>query len=252
MSHDCVRDALVVVADGGQAVLGGAVAGDVHDRGAVLERAELVVGGERGAGVVGLVAQRPVQLGGVPDRLVDGEPQVGRVDHQVVACRPRRSARRAWRRAARGPRRARRRSPSVPSVRYSQPRPTGGAIEAIESKIPALVGAHRLEARAASAPAAAWSGCRRGRRSTCSPAPAAGRRRVVDRGAVRSRSVQSTSSAALSAAGTSNGLTSYAETQVTSSCTGSGASSTGRRGHRRRRPGRPRRRSRRPARLRRR
>ena len=43
----------------------------------------------------------------------------------------------------------------------------------------------------------------------------------------RSRLVQSTSTAAFSAVGTSRGLTSYAEIQVTSSWTGSGAISTG-------------------------
>ena len=78
--------------------------GDVHDRGAVLQGAELVVGREGRAGVVGLVAQRAVELGGVADRLVDGEPQVGRVDHEVVACRPRRWAPSASPRAARAPR----------------------------------------------------------------------------------------------------------------------------------------------------
>ena len=79
--------ALVVVADGGQAVLGGAVAGDMHDTRSVLQVAELVRGGERRAGVGGLVAQRPVELGGVPDRLVDGEPEVRRVDDEVVPAR---------------------------------------------------------------------------------------------------------------------------------------------------------------------
>ena len=49
-------------------------------------RAELVDGGERRPGVGRLVAERPVELGGVPDRLVDGQPQVGRVDDQVVAA----------------------------------------------------------------------------------------------------------------------------------------------------------------------
>ena len=78
--------ALVVVADRGQAVLDGAVAGDVHDVGAVLQRVELVVGRERRAGVVGLVAERAVELGGVADRLVDGQPEVRRVDDQVVAA----------------------------------------------------------------------------------------------------------------------------------------------------------------------
>src|SRR6185369_5409864 len=47
--------ALVVVADAGQAVLGGPVAGDVHDARTVLQLAQLVRGGERGAGVGGLV-----------------------------------------------------------------------------------------------------------------------------------------------------------------------------------------------------
>ena len=79
-------DALVVPADGGQPVDGGAVAGHVHQRRAVLQGAELVDGGERRAGVGGLVAQRPVELGGVPDRLVDGEEEVGRVDDEVVAA----------------------------------------------------------------------------------------------------------------------------------------------------------------------
>ena len=79
-------DALVVPADGGQPVRGGAVAGDVHQRRAVLQAAELVDGRERRPGVGGLVAERPVELGGVPDRLVDGQEQVGRVDDEVVAA----------------------------------------------------------------------------------------------------------------------------------------------------------------------
>ena len=39
------------------------------------------------ASVGGLVAERPVELGGVPDRFVDGEPEVGRVDDEVVVAR---------------------------------------------------------------------------------------------------------------------------------------------------------------------
>ena len=77
-------DAVVVEADRREAVRVGAVAGDVHQRRAVAQAAELVRRGEAGAGVGRLVADRPVVLGGVPDRLVDGQPQVGRVDHQVV------------------------------------------------------------------------------------------------------------------------------------------------------------------------
>src|SRR5262249_6218482 len=73
-------------ADGGEAMLDGAVADDVHDAAAVPERVELVEGREAGAGVGRLVAEGAVQLGGVPDRLVDGQPQVRRVDDQVVAA----------------------------------------------------------------------------------------------------------------------------------------------------------------------
>ena len=128
-------DALVVVPDGRQAVLGGAVTGDVHQLGAVLQLAELVEGGEGGARVGGLVAQRAVQLGGVPDGLVDGQPQVGRVDDQVVDARL--DARRAHLlgEQLRDPRQLDSQSQPVP-VRYSQPRPTGGARVRIESNSP--------------------------------------------------------------------------------------------------------------------
>ena len=194
MSQLCAGDALVVVADGGQAVLDGAVAGDVHDRRAVLQRAELVDGGERRAGVVGLVAERPVELGGVADRLVDGQPQVATGRSPGRSGRPRPTARRASRRAGRAARRARRPSRSRSPVRYSQPRPTGGAIVRIESKTPrrssvpwtSTLGLQR-------APAAGWSWCRRGRRRTCSPRPAAAMAgRVLDtRAAPSSAAVQS-------------------------------------------------------------
>ncbi len=80
-------DPLVVDGHGGQAVLHRAVTGHVHDRGAVGERADLVEGGERGAGVGRLVSDGAVELGGVSDRLVNGEPEVGGIDHQVVATR---------------------------------------------------------------------------------------------------------------------------------------------------------------------
>ncbi len=59
---------------------------DVHQRGAVLQRAQPVRCRERGAGVVRLVAQRAVQLGRVADGLVDRQPQVGGVDHEGVGA----------------------------------------------------------------------------------------------------------------------------------------------------------------------
>lgn len=77
-------DALVVVPDGREPVLGGPVARHVHDGGAVRQLAQLVEGGERGSRVRRLVPQSAVELGGVADRLVDGEPEIGRVDDQVV------------------------------------------------------------------------------------------------------------------------------------------------------------------------
>ena len=147
-----------------------AVAGHVHHRAAVVQGAELVEGGERGAGVGRLVAQRPVELGGVADRLVDGEEEVLRVDHQVVAAGLDRWARRRARRAGTGSS-ATSASKSQPvPVRYSQPRPAGGRQRAH--------GREALRARRAprsagpgSGPAAGSSSCPPGWRSTCSPAP---------------------------------------------------------------------------------
>src|ERR1044072_4691355 len=67
--------ALVVVADGAERAHLRLVGEDVDQRAAVLERLALplVEGGEARAGVVGLVAEHAVELGGVADRLVDGE-----------------------------------------------------------------------------------------------------------------------------------------------------------------------------------
>src|SRR5674476_1475693 len=66
------------------AVTGDRVAGDGHDVTAVAQAAERVDGRERGAGVRGLVAERPVQLGRVGHGLVDRQPQVRGFDHEVV------------------------------------------------------------------------------------------------------------------------------------------------------------------------
>ena len=87
VAHEIERlgaDALAVDAHGGQPVRHGAIPGHVHDGGAVAQRAQLVEGREGGPGVGRLVADGPVELGGVPDGLVDGEPQVRRVDDEVV------------------------------------------------------------------------------------------------------------------------------------------------------------------------
>ena len=60
------------------------VARNIHDRAAVAQGAELIGRCEASAGVRRLVAEGAVELGRVSDRLMDGEPQVGRIDHQVV------------------------------------------------------------------------------------------------------------------------------------------------------------------------
>ena len=78
-------DALVIDRDGGEAMLVGAVAGDVHHARAVDEGAQLVRRRERRARIGRLVAERAVELRGVADRLMDREPQVGGIDHQVIA-----------------------------------------------------------------------------------------------------------------------------------------------------------------------
>ena len=63
----------------------------------------------------------------------------------------------------------------VPPARYSQPRPTGGAMVRIESKAPVdAVGAVHLEVRLEPDPLLGDRGAARGRRSTCSPGPAGG------------------------------------------------------------------------------
>src|SRR5690606_27553352 len=76
--------ALVVIADRAEAARPGLVGDEGDQVAAPAERTALVQSGEAGAGVVGLVAEHAVQLQRVADVLVDGEEQVGRVDHQVV------------------------------------------------------------------------------------------------------------------------------------------------------------------------
>ena len=45
---------------------------------------------ERGAGVIRLPAERAVELGRVPDRFMDREPEIGRVEDEVVTAGRRR------------------------------------------------------------------------------------------------------------------------------------------------------------------
>ena len=121
--------AFVVETHSGQTVFDGPVGGHVHHRRAVAHGAELVRRGERGARVGGLVADRPVVFGGVADRFVNRQPEVGRVDHQVG--RARRHAAAPWpsRRAATAAAPARR-SSSTRRRRRRTPSPAPSAAPA--------------------------------------------------------------------------------------------------------------------------
>ena len=77
--------ALVVVADRAEAAGLGLVGEEGDDVAAPAEAGiALVQRGEAGAGVVGFVAEHAVQLQRVANVLVDGQEQIGRVQHQVV------------------------------------------------------------------------------------------------------------------------------------------------------------------------
>ena len=81
------RHTLGVVTDCGQAIVDGAIGGDVHHRRSVPHGVEFVRGRKRGAGIGGLIPDRPVVLGGMTDGLMDGQPQVRGVDHQIGRAR---------------------------------------------------------------------------------------------------------------------------------------------------------------------
>src|SRR5271155_3419328 len=80
-------DPVVIVATGRKTLGPGPIAEDVDDLGSDAEFPEFVGGQKTGAGVVGLVAQGPVQLGRVADRLVDRQAQVGWEQDQILDAR---------------------------------------------------------------------------------------------------------------------------------------------------------------------
>ena len=102
----------------------------------VAQRAELVEGGERRPGVGGLVAQGAVELGGVAHRLVDGEPQVGGVDDEVIGAGLDRRGRHLLGQEPGDRARARRPSPSRCRRCTPSPGRPGGARVRIDSKRP--------------------------------------------------------------------------------------------------------------------
>ncbi len=78
-------DAVVVVTDGGKAPLLAPVRHDIHQAAAVLELAELVRRAKSCPGKVRLPPERAIQLRRMPHRFVDGEPEIGRIEHQVIS-----------------------------------------------------------------------------------------------------------------------------------------------------------------------
>ena len=120
-----------------------------------------------------------------------------RVDDQVVAARPRRDGAASFSASRSGQLgRARRPSPSRSPVRYSQPRPTGGAMRAHGVEGAGLWSAPMASSFGSHAhPLLGGAWCPRGRRRTCSPATwSSVRGRVVDAAAPSSRWLQSASS----------------------------------------------------------
>src|SRR5262249_49182978 len=76
--------AVIVIAGGGEAALIGAVAPDVDNVAANSMFAHLLSGEKAGAGVIRLITERSVELGGVTDTLVDRKPQVAGKQDQIL------------------------------------------------------------------------------------------------------------------------------------------------------------------------
>src|SRR5829696_3227824 len=83
-------DPFVVVAYGRYRSLLGAVSLDVHKLGSVLELAQDSARRRQkaGSGQVGLIPQRPIELGGMANGFVDREPEMGRVQDEIVLALP--------------------------------------------------------------------------------------------------------------------------------------------------------------------
>src|SRR5436190_14693700 len=79
--------AFVIVAYGGASAFLRPVTLDVHELGTVTQLTQHFLGGrdEARSGIVGFVTQRTVELGRVGDRFVHGEPEVRRMEDEIVA-----------------------------------------------------------------------------------------------------------------------------------------------------------------------
>ena len=78
------QHAIVVILHGGEAAVDGAVAEDVHQFAAETKLAHLLSRKKAGAREIGFVTQRAIQFGGVPDGLVNRQPQMAGHQHQIL------------------------------------------------------------------------------------------------------------------------------------------------------------------------
>src|SRR5262249_19416988 len=79
--------AVVIESDGRQSTGLRSIRHDRHHRTAELERAELLRRQEGRSGEIGLPAESTVELGGMTDRFVDRQPEIGRIEHEIVFAR---------------------------------------------------------------------------------------------------------------------------------------------------------------------
>src|SRR5438445_7930717 len=78
------RHPFVIIADGGAALRLGAVGEEIAKLRTELKFARLVWRQKAGPGVVRFPPERAVQFGGMADRLVDGQPEIRRMNDEVV------------------------------------------------------------------------------------------------------------------------------------------------------------------------
>src|SRR5262249_42865968 len=78
---------VVVEADGRQSTGLRSVGQDRHQRTAELEAAELLRRDEGRPGEIRLPAERAIEFGRMAGRFVDRQPQIGRVEHEIVSAR---------------------------------------------------------------------------------------------------------------------------------------------------------------------
>ena len=79
--------AIIIIRNGGEAAGLSAIADDGDEVAAVAEFSELLDSDEGGSGKVRLVAKRAIQLGGMSNAFVDGQPEIGWMNDQIFLAR---------------------------------------------------------------------------------------------------------------------------------------------------------------------